>query len=274
MEPTAERRAGIYMIRNEVTGDRYYGSSVNLRTRSAQHSYTLRRGVHRNRWLQYSWNKYGETAFTFAVLAVLERADVLATEQRLLNANVGSDGCMNLASDASAPMLGRKHSSESRAKTSARHKGRVKSAAECAAISAAKKGVPGHRHTPETRAKMSASLRASSAMAAYQADRRTKPPRVFSEQARANIAAAQTGKTMSPEARARMSAAGKGKRRTFSPEHCAAIAAAATGRVRSPEMRARMSAAMMGNVRSPESLAKRSASLKATFARKRAERAA
>lgn len=161
MKASTERRAGIYVIRNEVTGDRYYGSSVNLRTRSVTHLSTLRRGVHRNRWLQYSWNKYGQSAFAFAVLAVLERGDLIATEQRLLVANVGTPGCMNVATEASAPMLGRRHSPESRAKTSARHKGRVFTAEWKARISAAKKGVPTQGHTPETRAKMSVSIRAA-----------------------------------------------------------------------------------------------------------------
>lgn len=158
---TTERRAGIYMIRNEVTGDRYYGSSVNLRTRSVTHLSTLRRGVHRNRWLQSSWNKYGEAAFTFTVLAVLERNEVLATEQRLLDANVGTAGCMNLAADATAPTLGMKHSAASIAKSSAKLKGRVFTDEWRARISAAKRGVPTTKHSAETRAKMSASIRAA-----------------------------------------------------------------------------------------------------------------
>ena len=72
-----------------------------------------------------------------------------------------------------------------------------------------------------------------------------------SPEARAKIAAAQTGKKHTPESIAKMS----GKKR--SPEHKAKISAAKTGKKRSPETIAKMS----GKKRSPETIAKISAAM-------------
>jgi group I intron endonuclease len=115
--------------------------------------------------------------------------------------------------------------------------------------------------------------------------------RIHTEETRAKISAGHLGKTLSPEhraklaaagigrvhaapsaeARARMGAANKGKRRRLgaklSPETRARISAGNRGHVHSPEVRARMSAAHKGlpsYVRSPETLARMSAAHKGT----------
>lgn len=160
-------RAGIYMIRNSVTGDAYYGSAVDLRRRSQTHASALRNGRHGNARLQYSWNKHGEAAFTFAVLAVLERDDLLATESRLLAAHVGRPDCYNIAEVAAAPMAGRKHTPESLERIRAAGTGRT--------------------HSPETKAKMSA----------WQKGRKA------TESERNRLATLNVGRTRSTESRAK-----------------------------------------------------------------------
>lgn len=65
------RRGYVYGITNIVTGQWYVGKTINKRgllSRWQNHVYTLRKGDHRNRYLQNSWNKYGEKSFMFVEL--------------------------------------------------------------------------------------------------------------------------------------------------------------------------------------------------------------
>lgn len=77
---------------------------------------------------------------------------------------------------------------------------------------------------------------------------------------RARIAAANIGKVMSPAIRLKLSEAGKG--RVNSPETRARISAATKGRVLSAEHKARIGAANKGKARSPELRARLSAANK------------
>lgn len=176
-------RAGIYVIRNSVTGDAYYGSAVNLRRRSQTHASALRNGRHGNARLQHSWNKHGEAAFTFAVLAVLERDELLATESRLLAAHVGRPDCYNVAKVAAAPMAGRKHTPASKARIVEYLTGRTASDATRAKMSEWQKGQP----RPD----------------GWKAVQKGIPK---SEAHRAAIAAAATRRVCTPEGRAKRSA--------------------------------------------------------------------
>lgn len=60
--------AGIYHIKNKVSGGVYYGRSVDVEDRLVHHKNELKRNVHRNKRLQNSWNKYGEDVFTFQLI--------------------------------------------------------------------------------------------------------------------------------------------------------------------------------------------------------------
>jgi len=59
---------GIYKIENIVNGKIYIGQSINLYIRLLGHKNTLKSNKHFNRYLQRSWNKYGEDNFTFEIL--------------------------------------------------------------------------------------------------------------------------------------------------------------------------------------------------------------
>jgi group I intron endonuclease len=122
------RAAAIYVISNEVTGAKYYGSALRVGVRRQRHLYDLRAGSHMNPHLQAAWNKYGAIAFTFSVLAYLEKDQLRSTEQRLLDIHYGQDYCYNLSRDASAPMTGRNHSAATKQRLSAHSKGVPKSA--------------------------------------------------------------------------------------------------------------------------------------------------
>lgn len=67
--------AGIYRIRNTVTGRSLVGSAVNLPGRLNRHRFQLKAGSHPEKELQADWNEQGEGAFEFAVLDRLEPRD-------------------------------------------------------------------------------------------------------------------------------------------------------------------------------------------------------
>jgi group I intron endonuclease len=98
---------GIYKIINVINNKFYIGSAVNFSRRKARHFSELRHNKHNNCWLQASWNKYGESAFVFAVAEeVLDKALLLEIENKWLKEHVGKDYCYNIGVDATAPMLG------------------------------------------------------------------------------------------------------------------------------------------------------------------------
>lgn len=72
---------GIYKIENIINHKVYIGQSVNIEFRWKEHLYSLIRGLHENKHLQNSWNKYGSSAFTFTVLELCDTEELTAREQ-------------------------------------------------------------------------------------------------------------------------------------------------------------------------------------------------
>jgi len=77
--------SGIYQIKNIKNGSSYIGSAANLNNRWSVHKHSLRRNTHHSKYLQRSWNKYGEESFRFNVLMICERKDLIFYEQRAIN---------------------------------------------------------------------------------------------------------------------------------------------------------------------------------------------
>ena len=86
---------GIYKITNTVNNKIYIGCASNIRTRINGHLYDLRKGIHKNDYLQKSWNKYGEKAFIFeavencAVDVLHTREHYWVNQSNCLNRNIG-----------------------------------------------------------------------------------------------------------------------------------------------------------------------------------------
>lgn len=62
---------GIYKITCTGNNKFYIGSSINIRTRWQEHLSHLRGNIHRSKYLQRSYNKYGEGSLVFEVLLVM-----------------------------------------------------------------------------------------------------------------------------------------------------------------------------------------------------------
>lgn len=77
--------SGIYKIVNKVNGKYYVGSSVNIKMRWRKHNEALRRGNHRNIYLQREWNKYGHNTFQFIIEKIIKPLELNEIEQYYLD---------------------------------------------------------------------------------------------------------------------------------------------------------------------------------------------
>ena len=61
-------RAGVYAIRNQITGRALVAGSTNVQGTLNRHHFELRYGQHRNARLAQDWVAHGESNFLFEVL--------------------------------------------------------------------------------------------------------------------------------------------------------------------------------------------------------------
>ena len=229
--------SGIYRI-ELGNGYFYIGSSVDLGKRKNSHKSHLRSSKHRNIKMQRCWDKY--KIFEFTILEECEIQFLLVREQVYLDKYTNSFKNINIASIAASPMLGRKHSPQSRAKIGKAHKGKKVSDEQRLNMSIAHKAKglsPQHIeairtanknrvYTAESRAKMSASQKGM----------------VKSAETCAKLSASLKGKPKSAEHRKNISIAAK-KRPPISEEHRMKLSMATKGKPKSDEARANMVAA-------------------------------
>jgi len=104
---------GVYKITCAPTGKIYIGSAArSLEARRKRHWADLRGGRHHSINLQRSWNKYGESAFTFTPVLLCRPQDALMYEQLAFEALKPT---LNMAPTA-GNLSGFTHSIESRRK--------------------------------------------------------------------------------------------------------------------------------------------------------------
>ncbi len=122
-------KAGIYFIINLYTGMIYVGSAINFKERRRNHYKALNGNYHGNKYLQAAWNIYGEEAFQFTIVEIVEDVSrLLEIEQLWIEA---SDCCnseigYNLNPTAGSN-LGIKWSDDYKEKMSLVLKGKIKS---------------------------------------------------------------------------------------------------------------------------------------------------
>lgn len=76
---------GIYKITNLISNKLYIGCASNIRTRVNGHLYDLRRGCHRNDYLQKAWLKDGESNFTFEIIELCDKTELYKREHYYVN---------------------------------------------------------------------------------------------------------------------------------------------------------------------------------------------
>ena len=148
------KRSGCYRIVNHATGKVYIGSAVNLQRRLSRHLTDLRYGRHDNQHLQRAFDKDGEDAFTFEVIAYCEPGSLLEWEQAFIDAGEPEYNILRTAGSR----YGIPHTPETKAKMAATALGHMLSEESRAKISVATKGTKRAPFTEEHRAKMSAAL--------------------------------------------------------------------------------------------------------------------
>lgn len=149
---------GVYRV-NLSNHHFYLGSTYCIQTRWAAHLRCLKKGIHKNPHMQSVFNKY--RVFEPALLETQrDENERIAREQHYLDMHFSDNGCVNAQRLAEVPpMLGRKHSSESREKMSKAKRGIPLTEAHKRACSEAQK----ERHardgvTEATRQKLSKAL--------------------------------------------------------------------------------------------------------------------
>lgn len=247
--------SGIYVVRNSVNGRVYVGSAVNLAKRWGAHRQRLNQGTHQSPRLQSAWNKYGEDAFSFEIIEIIERKeDLVAREQVHLDDAFASGLCYNLARIA-GNTLGVKHtdaavakmvlawqtrpaaSAETRARMSLSQKGRPGRTPSAETVTKISLANTGKKHSAKTRAVMSLAHKGRPAL-----NKGTK----HSAQTIAKMVLAHTGQRRSAETRDKISLALTGK--THSAIHRENNSLAHKGKRNSAEARAKMSLAKAGKL--------------------------
>ena len=71
----ARQPMGVYRIKAAQTDKVYIGFATDLPARFNRHKAELKFGSHRNRQLQELWDSFGESAFEFEILDVLDREE-------------------------------------------------------------------------------------------------------------------------------------------------------------------------------------------------------
>lgn len=178
------RISGIYKIVHIASGRCYVGQSQDINFRWSCHKRDLEKGHHIAKFLQRSWQKYGESQFEFTILEECPLCKLDEREQFWMDELepefnscrfVGSTRGFKHSEETKARMRAGQNTPEVRAKKTAALKGRVFSEESKAKMSAAKLGKAqteehrrkgaisrmGKKISPETRLKMSLANKAA-----------------------------------------------------------------------------------------------------------------
>jgi len=224
-------KSGIYQIENKTNGNRYIGSTVNLRRRWREHLRKLRHVQHENQHLQAAYDKYGEEAFDFSVLEHIESVSLLAEREQHYFDTLNPE--YNIAPTAGS-CLGRPCSPETRRRlrrfwTTERRQARANKMRRRVV-------------SEKTRRKLSVAL-SGEGHPNYNKHLNEETCRKISE-AQKGERGNMYGKHHSAETKHKMSEAHKGK--SLSDEHCKNMSKARKGKLLSKEHRRKLSEAKAG----------------------------
>jgi len=101
--------SGIYKIICRSNNKFYIGSSININRRFKDHIRLLKRNNNKNKYLQNSWNKYGEKNFKFEIIEIVNNVKQLLIREKwwidntnCYNRKIG----FNISVDPAAPQTG------------------------------------------------------------------------------------------------------------------------------------------------------------------------
>lgn len=220
-------KPGVYSITCSETGKMYIGSAVDLKKRWYAHRTTLNRGISPCVILQHAWSKYGQEAFIFAVLELLEDAEILSKKELRLLLRDREQHYIDLLDpyyNASRIALSSFHDPEVQKRVAEINKEIVKRPERNRKISEANTG---RKHTPEAIERM----------------REAQLGKHHSPETRTKISEVQKGRVLSPEVRQRHSESMKGNPKARYPkseEHKAKLREAIKRKNEDPEYRAMM----------------------------------
>lgn len=241
-------QTGVYQILNTVNGKRYVGSAACFRKRWAVHRANLRKGSHRNRLLQNSWNKHGETAFAFMVIEYCHRSSCVPTEQKHIDGlRAAESSCGYNLRAVAASNLGFKNKPDAILRMSAAKKKNYEDNEEYRRkLSVAGKG---RKASDLSRQRMSQSQKGKTRSPESIAKRaETMKGLYIDPEYKARMSKCHTGKTATEETRKKISLSNKG--RVVSVATRKKISAARTGSKASDETKRKLSAARKGRPKS------------------------
>lgn len=203
---------GIYEIVNLHDGKAtaYVGRSRDIERRWRRHRRCLRSGNHYNQHLQDAWNGYGEQAFQFGVVELVENEDDLKKREgywikryfasgAVYNIDRVSRGTIRVSEETRRKI--------SRAKAGKKRKPFSKEWRRKLSLSLmGNQRAKGFKHTPETRRKVSLAGKGKPKSAEHnRKNSEAHRGKRCSEETRRKISEAQKGKRLSPEHRRKLS---------------------------------------------------------------------
>lgn len=87
---------GVYIIKHITSGKVYVGSSKNILARWNVHKKQLNKGIHGNKKLQNSWNKYGECDFAFEIKEICTNSELVLREQFWITSHDAANNGFNI----------------------------------------------------------------------------------------------------------------------------------------------------------------------------------
>lgn len=254
-------KSGVYKITCVPTGKMYIGSAVCFKSRWKQHKNCANNNKHHSRHFQRAWSKHGSSNFSFEVLLVCAKADLIMYEQKILDAikpefnvcpiagsRLGTKQSEESKEKMSVSQTGKKQSRERVEHRVAQCRGKKKSAEAIERTSVARRGVPLSAETKEKLAAANRGKKCSEAtklkLSLVHKGNSYSSGKVHSPATRAKMAASRVGHVVTAETRMKIGNANRGK--TKSVELREAMSVAMKGRKLSDDTKAKMSASKRG----------------------------
>lgn len=216
---------GVYSISNLVNNKRYIGQSIDIKNRYNYHKYRLSKNKHPNKYLQYSWNKYGEGNFKFEVLEIMENTTkelLTEREEYWFQWYKENGGVYNLR-DSVCSNANYKHSEETKEKLRKNMLGRNYTEEHKKHISESKKGWKPSQETIEK-----------------------FKNRIFTDETKEKLSIAGKNRKHTEETKEKISKANKGKPK--SEEHKIKLSISEKGKIISEESKKKMSESRKGRI--------------------------